>query len=108
MNRKELGKIQSVSFGYGGYQEAQFGVSFILGGAGWGVGDFWGTWAEWSKPCKWTQEDQKDTFGETVVKIRDLLKQAKKQELHQLKGVPVEVTFNNNTLVSWRILKEVI
>ncbi len=45
--RKEIGKIQKVSFGHGGYQDAGIGVSFSLGSdkASWGVHDFWGAWA---------------------------------------------------------------
>lgn len=36
----KLGKINKVKFGSGGYDDAMFGVTFDLGGQGWGVGDF--------------------------------------------------------------------
>ena len=43
---KKLGKIQSVSFGLGGYQEAMLGLSVTLHSEKdhWGVADFKGTW----------------------------------------------------------------
>jgi hypothetical protein len=47
MERKSIGKIQSATFGMGGYQDAMIGVSWTLGSDKecWGVGDFWGAWA---------------------------------------------------------------
>lgn len=108
MERIELGKIQSICFGYGGYQGAMLGVSVTLGGAGWGVSDHRGTWAERSEFAKWTVEDQMKIWADVCVWVRDLLKDAKVQSLDQLKGIPVEVTFEGNVLKSWRILKEVL
>jgi len=103
-----FGKIRSVRFGAGGYDDAMFGFSFDLGGDGWGVGDFWGTWSTRSTGAKWTIEDQNKTFLESLLKVKALLKDAKKNEFSQLVGVPIEVTFNANTLSTWRILTEVI
>ena len=108
MIRKELGKIQSIRFGMGGYQDTMIGIRFDLGGNSWGVSDFWGYWAEHSQYCKWTQAEQKDYLGETVLKINCLLKEANKTDINKLVGVPVEIEFENNTLKSWRILTEVI
>ncbi len=108
MTRTELGKIQSISFGFGGYDDAMFGASFTLGGSGWGVGDFNGTWATWSKGCKWSKEEQKEHLGNTVLFLRDLCAEAKVKEVSKLKGIPVEVVFEDNTLKSWRVLKEVL
>ena len=34
---KRLGKIESVSFGLGGYQGAMLGIHVTLGASGWGV-----------------------------------------------------------------------
>lgn len=111
MTRKEIGKIQSVSFGHGGYQDAMIGISFTLGSdkAGWGVGDFWGTWGmEPDKYTKWTKKDQVKILGETVLRINQLLSDAKVSDINKLQGIPVEVEFESNTLKSWRILTEVI
>lgn len=107
--KAELGKIRSVRFGYGGYQDAMFGVSFDLGGKSWGVGDFWGTWADDpDKGCKWTKEDQSKIFAETTRKLRNLMQKADKQEITKLVGVPVEVVFDGQKLKSWRVLEEVV
>ena len=108
MMENKLGKISKVSFGFGGYQEAQFGISFVLGGESWGVGDFWGMWASRTTGAKWSVEDQKESFGDMCLKIIDLLKLAKVDSVDKLKGTPVEVEFEGNCLKSWRVLKEVI
>lgn len=105
---KELGKIQSISMGMGGYQDAMFGVSITLGGKGWGVGDFKGTWANRTEGCEWTVADQRKIFAETMEWLRDLMAKAEVSKLSDLKGVPVEVTFDVNTLHSWRVLEEVV
>jgi hypothetical protein len=107
--RTEIGKINSISFGHGGYQDAMIGVTFDLGGKAWGVGDFWGTWSmKRSESCQWTEADRIKILGETVMKLNKLLEEAKVSDLKDLKDVPVEVSFENNTLKSWRILTEVI
>lgn len=106
--RKELGKINSIQLGMGGYDGAMFGFSFDLGGVGWGVGDFWGTWSTRSEGCKWSIEDQNKIFLESLLKIKQLLNDAEKDDFTELKGVPVEVIFDGNALESWRILTEVL
>ena len=111
MNEKKIGKIKKVSFGLGGYQDAQIGVSFSLGSdkESWGVCDFWGQWAtECTDSCKWTEADRETELGKTCMKILKLLEQAKVYDLQQLQGVPVEVEFEDTRLKSWRILEEVI
>lgn len=104
-----LGKIQKIHFGMGGYQDAMIGITFVLGGAGWGVMDFWGDWASKHRPdMQWTEESRLIRLGEMVMKINELLQQAKKTSIEQLKDVPIEATFESNTLKSWRILEEVL
>ena len=112
--RKEIGKIQRVSFGHGGYQDAMIGLSLTLGSdSGWGVGAFVsGFWSpaliECSEHCKWTEEDRKKAQNEMVEKICALLKDAKVDTVDKLLGKPVEVTFDGMTLKDWRILTEAI
>lgn len=108
-----LGKIQSVEFGFGGYQNAMMGVSFTLGSDkdGWDCGDFKGWWEigiTVSEHTKWSEEDRNKSYSDTVRFINQLLIDAKKRYLHELKGMPVEVIFENMKLKSWRILKEVV
>lgn len=105
----ELGKIEAIRFGFGGYQDAQFGVSVTLSGPGWGVQDFRGHWnREPDKNCKWTKEQQNQSFLDVLWDIRKWLAEAKVDSLDKLKGKPVEVTFENGSLQTWRILTEVL
>lgn len=109
MIEKQLGKIQGISVGFGGYDDAMFGVSVSLGSGCWGINDFRGTWGhDPDKRAKWTKEDQIRYFGETMKWLHDLMKAAEVNNVSELKGVPVEITTENNRLKSWRILTEVI
>lgn len=111
MIEKRLGRIRTVKFGYGGYQDVQFGITFDLGGDGWGVGDFKGAWSldiKVDKYTKWTEQDRDKEFSKVMRYINTLLQQAKKLDVKDLVEVPVEVEFENMTLKSWRILKEVL
>jgi len=107
--RKELGKIKKFDVGLGGYDGAMFGLSVTLGGAGWGVGDFDGTWS--NKPderCKWTEAEQTKLWGDMCRRIASLMSQAKVTTCAEMVGIPVEVKFDGNALHSWRILVEVL
>ena len=109
MSEERIGKIESVSFGMGGYDGAMIGISFTLSSGAWGVGDFWGAWAiERSDYCKWTEEDRIKQLGETTMRIAQLLNDAKVETVEQLKGRPVMVTFEKMKLKSWRILTEAL
>lgn len=106
-----LGRIQSCEFGYGGYQGVMLGVSFQFGGNGWGVCDHWGFWAtEHTSSCKWSEQDCKNYFGDLVLRIGKILREAKVDHVSKLKGIPVEVTFDapDGKLLSWRVLAEVL
>lgn len=107
--RTELGKIISVGFGFGGYQDAQFGISLSLGGKAWGVSDFRGGWGmEPSQHASWTQEENDLAIGQACRWLRDILKAAGKSRVADLAGTPIEATFDGNKLSSWRVLAEVI
>ena len=104
-----LGKIENVRVGLGGYQESQYGIGFTLSGKGFGVCDFWGFWADPPHEfAKWTEEDQGRAFAETDRRIVALLKSAEVLHVEELKGKPVEMTFDDLMLKSWRILEEVL
>lgn len=85
----ELGKISSVKLGFGGYQDVQFGLSLTFEMPGSGVQTF-------------------ITGENTLLKIEFLLKSAKIDDLQKLKNIPVQITFENSVLKSWRILTEVL
>jgi hypothetical protein len=109
---KKLGKIESVSFGLGGYQGAMLGLHVTLSGGSWGVGDSRANWdaeqIEWSKHTQWSEEDRDGWYAEIMRYVSKLLKQAKVGSVDKLKGIPIEATFDGNQLTEWRILTEVL
>jgi hypothetical protein len=109
---KKLGKIESVSFGLGGYQGAMLGLHVTLGNGSWGVGDSRANWdseqIKWTEHTQWSEEDRNVRYAEIMKYVSKLLKDAKVDSVEKLKGKPVEVTFNGNTLKEWRILTEVL
>ena len=110
---KKIGKIQNIRLGYGGYQDAQFGLTVDLYSSKeyWGVTDFKGFWStshKCDKSCKWSEKDRDESFAKIMRFINQLLTESNKHSLDELKNVPVEVTFDGMTLKSWRILTEVL
>jgi len=114
MQETMIGKIQSVKFGYGGYQDQMIGLTLNLGSDKdcWGVTSFISGWwcnsIEADEHTKWTEEDRVKSRSGMVSKINDLLREAKITDVMKLKGVPVEVTFKDRVIEDWRILTEVI
>lgn len=115
MSEKLLGRIHSITFGHGGYDDAMLGVSleFRIGeGESSGVGTFLGAWdpefIKVSDHTKWTETDRERDMAACMRAIALWLKQAKVHDVYQLKGKPVEVTFEGNMLRSWRLLTEVL
>ena len=110
---KKIGKIKKVWFGYGGYQDAMFGITFSLGSDKecWGVQDFKGTWGsttEITEQTKWTEQDRRNENADVMVFIDSLMIKAKVRGLNDLAGIPVEATFEGMALKKWRVLEEVI
>jgi hypothetical protein len=109
---KRLGKIESVRFGIGGYNNAMIGLHLTLAGTAWGVNDSRSTWdaetIKWSDYCKWTEADRDKQYAELLRYVSKLLKDAKVDSVDELKGKPVEVTLDGNKLCEWRILTEVL
>jgi hypothetical protein len=107
--RTELGRIAKATFGFGGYDDAMMGLSLTFSGDSWGCSHFEGTWASApSERALWTLADQDQQWAGAVRLLRDTLKAAKRSHVADLVGVPVECTFERNTLKSWRVLTEVI
>lgn len=107
----ELGKIRDIYLGYGGYDNAMFGLTIVFEGKGWGTSDFIGWWSMHTKisdSTQWTESDRVAKFSEVMKKVNSLLDEAKETRLDRLKGKPVEVRFDNSKLTSWRILTEVL
>lgn len=110
---KLLGKIASIHFGLGGYQDVQLGLSVSLEGNGWCTNTFIGIWDYSYIPSpielhKWTEEDRTNNLIKVNRRISELLKQAKVPTIDKLKNIPIEATFECETLKDWRILTEVL
>jgi hypothetical protein len=115
MNDVVLGKIKSVRFGIGGYNDIQFGLDLQFGSDGvdgWGVGNFYGfldyTRVEHDENCKWTEDERNAQCIKTMKYISKILNDAKVNNITDLKGIPVEVTFEKNMIKDWRVLTEVL
>ena len=108
MMTKELGKISSVKFGGGGYDDAMFGFSFVFEGGWGGVSDFWGTWSHWDTQCKWTKEDQANHWSTDFDRVKGIMEKAKVSDFNDLVGIPVEITFEDHCIRDWRVLTEVL
>jgi hypothetical protein len=114
--KKELGKISSVYFGLGGYQDCQLGIHFGFEGEFFGVGNskcFWDFESiEHTETSKWSEDDRSQAAVDVMRYISKLLKDAKVSKVEQLKGKPVELIFDgacgSPALLSWRILTEVL
>jgi len=106
---KQLGKISYVRIGAGGYDDAMFGVSLGMTGDGWGVNDFVGTWnRDPDEHTKWTAEQRDAEYLKAFCRLREWMNQAKVKDAYKLVGIPIEATFLDFKLVSWRILTEVL
>ena len=102
MTEQKLGHIASIEFGLGGYGDGEIGLTVNLSGPD---GDSWGVYATkmaWdanrvkhSEYCKWTEADRDAQY-------------AKVDNVSELKGKPIMATFESMSLVSWRILTEVL
>jgi hypothetical protein len=109
---KALGKISTIEFGLGGYQDACIGLSISFDCKGCFTGTFIGGWdpamVKCDKYTKWTEAQRGKQLELAVRKLSELLKQTGKKHVGQLRGTPVEITFEDNTLKDWRVLTEVL
>lgn len=98
--RKELGKIESVTFGFNEYL---FGLSLVFSGQGWGVA----TDIYYNPTYKEINKTNERAI-EVLNQIQKLLKDAKVDTVDKLKNKPIEATFEGNVLKDYRILTEVL
>lgn len=112
MNEVRLGKIKNIKFGYVGYQDMMFGLSIEFSAPGIGVNTHiahaWSIDMEVDEHSKWNESDRDKGFAKTMREINQIMKDANVTDINQLKNIPVEITFEGNTLKSWRVLKEVL
>ena len=74
-----LGKIETVFFGHGGYQDGMIGLHFTFSGGSCGVSwseDAWDSeMVKWSENCEWTEESRDKQHSDIVRKLSLYLKQ---------------------------------
>lgn len=105
---KKLGKITKATFGFGGYQDTEIGLHVTLKGEGWGVNSSICLWDITSTKRIRTGVVSDHMHKQLVNKIAKILKYAKVKSIHELEGIPVEVTFDNRMIQEWRVLTEVL
>ncbi len=110
--RKELGKIDKVSFGVCRDRGYLLGINFTLtfGGGSSGCNtSHQVNMSEWNKNCKWSISEQEEYIVKMAWYVKNMLEESKVNDISQLKGIPIEATFKNyNELESFRILTEVL
>lgn len=109
VNKKELGKIESVEYGLCRDRGFLMGITFVLKFPGAGcVSANEVNMSEHTEYCRWTIEDQNKQIVELMHYIKKLLTDAKVNKVSELKNIPIEATFDGNMLESFRILTEVL
>ena len=109
---KELGKISHVHFGFHPDRPFLFGLELSFSGSGWGVETAGAYMINMSEDCKaWKDNpaERQRCVTENLDKIREIMKKANIKNIASLKGIPVEVTFNDDfRFESFRVLEEVL
>jgi hypothetical protein len=105
---KFLGKIKAVRLGYSDYNNLMFGFFFDLVFVDGDTTDFWGTWSSRHESCKWTEEERATRFLTAFLRVKRVMEDAGVDDFNKLAGVPIEVELDRTTLISWRILREVL
>lgn len=111
---KKLGKIASVKFGRGGYQDAMFGLTlgFEFGDESTAMLDrchyLPKDEAEAVEAGKFNEVSATIAFAERMLEVATIMESAKVDDIGRLNGIPVEVEFEGNTLKNWRVLTEVL
>jgi hypothetical protein len=114
MIEKHLGKIVSVKFGLGGYQNSMIGLSLSFEckdgvGCGTFIDSFWSpSQIKHSEHTKWTEEDRDKAMAKMLREVDKIMFQANVEDVTELLNKPVEITLENFSLKSWRILEEVL
>jgi hypothetical protein len=107
-----LMKIDNATFGLGGYQDAQLGLHLSFSNSGSGVATSYSYWdyenIKHTENARWSEADRDRALIEVLRNLSVYLKEAKVSDVSQLVGIPVEVTLDNNTFRSFRILTEVL
>ena len=103
---KYLGKIVGASFGIN--DDRQFGLFVTLATEGGHVQT--GYWCASIRPpdARYSVEDHEKSKVWVVDETLSLLRASRRGSVGNLAGTPIEATFADNLLTSWRVLTEVL
>lgn len=103
-----LGKIDFAEFGT--FKDRPFLIGLQLGFkmSGSGVMDGGKYTVNISPECRWEEEERSEALVKSLEFVNDILKDAKVNYVSELVNKPVEITLENNTFKSFRILTEVL
>ncbi len=109
MNGKQLGVITSSEIKI---VDSRLGWYVEFKGAGFGVGwnlSFWDpTTVVPNEHTKWTESERQTKMINVWHRISEVLERAKTSNVGDLRGIPVEIDIENNLIVKWRVLEEVL
>ena len=106
---KHLGKITNAEFGLQRDYPFMFGLQLEFSFDGSCVGDGGMYTINIYSGCKWDSAEQKaEAVEKCIIDTVDVLKDAKVNNVSQLKDKPVEVELDGNLFKSFRILTEVL
>lgn len=107
--QKVLGKITRAKFGMNRDYPFLMGLELEFGADGWGIGDGGKMMINVGPTAKWESSLARErAIARMIDSIRDLLIDAKVDDVTKLVGRPVEVTMEGNVFKDFRILKEVL
>ena len=106
---KHKGKISSIYFGLGGYQESMLGLhicfSFEMHKFICTSDAYWDYYSvEHTERSKWTEQSRLARYARINCNISELLNKAKVRELGQLKNKEVTLTMDGLNLYSWELI----
>lgn len=105
---KLLGKIDSAEFGLFPDRPFMYGLMLSFSFSGVGIADGGKYTVNISANCRWEESERQEAITKQAEHLRDILRNAKCNYVSELKNKPVEVTIQNNTFKSFRILTEVL
>lgn len=103
---KEIGYIEKVTFGKGGYNDDMIGILLCFKGKNWIVNDDRLTW-DWNIVKDEWIKDRDIAYRDMVIFLSKLLSDAKVNTIEELVGIPVEIEFDRrNSIVDFNIIKK--
>lgn len=110
MDGKLLGKITNVEFGFVRDYPFLFGLQLTFSlSDGSGVGSGARYTVNISNECIWDTPDEREkTITKLIDEVANIMKDAKVDDISDLKNKPVEVTIERSMFVQFRILTEVL